>query len=333
MHVDQLERRTFITLLGGAAAAWPLAARAQQPTMPVIGFLNTTSPDVSTDLLRAFRQGLKDTGYLEGENVAIEYRWADNQLDRLPELAAELVRRRVAVIATIGGPPAAFAAKAATTTIPIVFLVGKDPARLGLVASLARPGRNLTGVNFFNTELAAKRLELLRELLPTAKRVAVLVNPAEATNTESVVRDAEGAARAIGLQIELFNASTSREVDAAFATIVRVRADALFVGPGPFFTARRVQIALLAAIHRVPAIYPGRQYVEAGALMSYGASLADSCRQVGAYAGRILKGAKPADLPVVQSSKFELVINHQTARSLGLTVPPTLLSVADDVIE
>jgi putative ABC transport system substrate-binding protein len=333
MHVDQLERRTFITLLGGAAAAWPLAARAQQPTMPVIGFLNTTSPDVSTDLLRAFRQGLKDTGYLEGENVAIEYRWADNQLDRLPELAAELVRRRVAVIATIGGPPAAFAAKAATTTIPIVFLVGEDPARLGLVASLARPGRNLTGVNFFNTELAAKRLELLRELLPTAKRVAVLVNPAEATNTESVVRDAEGAARAIGLQIELFNASTSREVDAAFATIVRVRADALFVGPGPFFTARRVQIALLAAIHRVPAIYPGRQYVEAGALMSYGASLADSCRQVGAYAGRILKGAKPADLPVVQSSKFELVINHQTARSLGLTVPPTLLSVADDVVE
>jgi putative tryptophan/tyrosine transport system substrate-binding protein len=333
MHVDQLERRTFITLLGGAAAAWPLAARAQQPTMPVIGFLNTTSPDVSTDLLRAFRQGLKDTGYLEGENVAIEYRWADNQLDRLPELAAELVRRRVAVIATIGGPPAAFAAKAATTTIPIVFLVGEDPARLGLVASLARPGRNLTSVNFFNTELAAKRLELLRELLPTAKRVAVLVNPAEATNTESVVRDAEGAARAIGLQIELFNASTSREVDAAFATIVRVRADALFVGPGPFFTARRVQIALLAAIHRVPAIYPGRQYVEAGALMSYGASLADSCRQVGAYAGRILKGAKPADLPVVQSSKFELVINHQTARSLGLTVPPTLLSVADDVIE
>ena len=333
MHVDQLERRTFITLLGGAAAAWPLAARAQQPTMPVIGFLNTTSPDVSTDLLRAFRQGLKDTGYLEGENVAIEYRWADNQLDRLPELAAELVRRRVAVIATIGGPPAAFAAKAATTTIPIVFLVGEDPARLGLVASLARPGRNLTGVNFFNTELAAKRLELLRELLPTAKRVAVLVNPAEATNTGSVVRDAEGAARAIGLQIELFNASTSREVDAAFATIVRVRADALFVGPGPFFTARRVQIALLAAIHRVPAIYPGRQYVEAGALMSYGASLADSCRQVGAYAGRILKGAKPADLPVVQSSKFELVINHQTARSLGLTVPPTLLSVADDVIE
>ena len=327
-----MKRREFIALLGGAAA-WPLPARAQQPAMPVIGFLNTTSPDAIADLLRAFRQGLKDTGHLEGENVAIEYRWAENQIDRLPALVAELVRRRVAVIATIGGPPAAFAAKAATTTIPIVFLVGEDPARLGLVASLARPGGNLTGVNFFNTELAAKRLELLRDLLPTAKRVAVLVNPAEATNTGSVVKDAEGAARAMGLQIEVLNASTSREIDAAFATIVRERPDALFVGPGPFFTARRVQIALLAAIHRVPAIYPGRQYAEAGALMSYGASLADSCRQVGAYAGRILKGAKPGDLPVVQSSKFELVINHQTARSLGLTVPPTLLSVADDVIE
>jgi putative tryptophan/tyrosine transport system substrate-binding protein len=265
----------------GACHEWPLAARAQQPSMPMIWFLNPTSPDAIADLLRAFRQGLKDTGYLEGENVAIEYRWADNQLDRLPELAAELVRRRVAVIVTIGGPPAAFAAKVATTTIPIVFLVGEDPARLGLVASLARPGDNLTGVNFFNTELAAKRLELLRELLPTAKRVAVLVNPAEATNTESVVRDAEEAAHAMALQIEVVNASTSREIDAAFATIVRVRPDALFVGPGPFYTARRVQIALLAAIHRVPAIYPGRQYVEAGALMSYGASLADSCRQVG----------------------------------------------------
>ena len=266
-----MKRREFIALLGGAAA-WPLPARAQQPAMPVIGFLNTTSPDAIADLLRAFRQGLKDTGHLEGENVAIEYRWAENQIDRLPALVAELVRRRVAVIATIGGPPAAFAAKAATTTIPIVFLVGEDPARLGLVASLARPGGNLTGVNFFNTELAAKRLELLRELLPTAKRVAVLVNPAEATNTGSVVKDAEGAARAMGLQIEVLNASTSREIDAAFATIVRERPDALFVGPGPFFTARRVQIALLAAIHRVPAIYPGRQYAEAGALMSYGAS-------------------------------------------------------------
>ena len=332
MQFGQLKRREFITLLGGAAG-WPLAARAQQPAMPVIGFLNPTSPDAIADLLRAFRQGLKDTGYIEGENVAIEYRWAENQIDQLSALVAELVHRQVAVIATIGGPPSAFAAKAATTTIPIVFLIGEDPARLGLVGSLARPGGNLTGVNFFNTELAAKRLELLRELLPTAKRVAVLVNPAEATNTESVVRDAEGAARAIGLQIQVLNASTSGEIDAAFATVVRERPDALFVGPGPFFTARRVQLALLAAIHRVPAIYPGRQYVEAGALMSYGASLADSCRQVGVYVGRILKGAKPADLPVVQSSKFELAINHQTARSLGLVVPPTLLSIADDVIE
>jgi putative ABC transport system substrate-binding protein len=327
-----VRRREFISLLGGAAAAWPLAARAQ-PAIPVIGFLNPTSPDAYADLLRAFRQGLKDAGFVEGENVAIEYRWADNQIDRLPELAADLVQRRVAVIATIGGPPAAFAAKAATMTIPIVFLVGEDPARLDLVASLARPGGNLTGVNFFNTELAAKRLELLRELLPTAKRVAVLVNPAEATNTESVVRDAEGAARVMGLQIQVLNASTSRDIDAAFGMLVRERPDALFVGPGPFFTARRVQLVLLAAIHRVPAIYPGRQYVEAGALMSYGASLADSCRQVGVYTGRILKGAKPADLPVVQSSKFELVINHQTARSLGLAVPPTLLSTADEVIE
>jgi len=333
MQFNQLRRREFITLLGGSAVTWPLAARAQQPALPVIGFLNPTSPDPIADLLRAFRQGLKDTGYLEGENVAIEYRWAENQIDRLPALAAELVRRRVAVIATIGGPPAAFAAKAATTTIPIVFLVGEDPARLGLVASLARPGGNLTGVNFFNTELAAKRLELLRELVPTAKSVAVLVNPAEATNTESVVRDAEGAVRAMGLQIQVLNASTSREIDAAFATVVRERPDALFVGPGPFFTGRRVQLALLAAIHRVPAIYPGRQYVEAGALMSYGASLADSCRQVGVYVGRILKGAKPADLPVLQSSKFELVINHQTARSLGLEVPTTLLASADEVIE
>jgi len=327
-----MRRRDFIALFGGAAVAWPLVGRAQ-PATPMIWFLNPTSPDAIADLLRAFRQCLKDTGYLEGENVAIEYRWAENQIDRLPALAAELVRRRVAVIATIGGPPAAFAAKAATTTIPIVFLVGEDPARLDLVASLARPGGNLTGVNFFNTELAAKRLELLRELLPTAKRVAVLVNPAEATNTESVVRDAEGAARVMGLQIQVLNASTSREIDAAFATVVRERPDALFVGPGPFFTARRVQLVLLAAIHRVPAIYPGRQYVEAGALMSYGASLADSCRQVGVYTGRILKGAKPADLPVVQSSKFELVINHQTARSLGLAVPATLLSTADEVIE
>jgi putative ABC transport system substrate-binding protein len=328
-----MRRREFITLVGGTAASWPFSARAQQPAMPVIGYLNPTSPDAFADLLRAFRQGLKDTGYLEGENVAIEYRWAENQIDRLPALVAELVRRRVALIATIGGPPPVFAAKAATTTIPIVFLIGEDPARLGLVASLARPGGNLTGVNFFNTELAAKRLELLRELLPAAKRVAVLVNPADATNTESVVRDAEGAAPAMGLQIQVLNASTSREIDAAFAALVRERADALFVGPDAFFNNRRVQFANMAAHHSIPTAFAVREYVDAGGLMSYGTSLADMFRQVGVYCGRILKGAKPADLPVLQSTKFELVINVQTARMLGLTVPPSLLSIADEAIE
>ena len=295
---DRVKRREFITLLGGAAAAWPVAARAQQPAMPVIGLLDPTSPDAYADRLRAFRQGLKDTGYVEGENVAIVYRWAENQIDRLPELAAELVRRRVAVIAATGGPPSVLAAKAATTTIPIVFVVAEDPVRLGLVASLARPGGNLTGINFFNTELAAKRLELLRELVPAATRVAVLVNPTSAANTETTLRDVEAAARAIGLQIQVFNASTSREIDAAFATFARERPDALFVGPDPFFSSRRVQLAHLATRHAVPATYAVRDYAEAGGLMSYGANLTDAYRQVGVYTGRILKGAKPADLPV-----------------------------------
>jgi ABC-type uncharacterized transport system substrate-binding protein len=324
-----MKRREFITLLGGAAA-WPLAAGAQQAAMPVIGFLNPTSPDAFAGRLGGFRQGLKDTGYVEGENVAIEYRWADNQTDRLPALAAELVRRRIAVI--VGNTPSAFAAKAATTTIPIVFIVAEDPVRLGLVASLARPGGNLTGVNFFTGELVAKRLELLRELVPRAARVAVLVNPA-GPDAETTLKDVEPAARAIGLQIPVLNASTSREINAAFATFVRERPDALFVGGDPFFSSRRVQLVHLTTLHKVPAIFSNRDYVEAGGLMSYGSNLADAWRQLGTYAGRILKGAKPADLPVVQASKFELVINAETSRMLGLTVPDKLLAAADEVIE
>jgi putative tryptophan/tyrosine transport system substrate-binding protein len=333
-----MRRREFISIFAGAAAApsllWPRAARAQQSgPMPVIGFLGATSFDANAERLRAFRQGLKEIGYVEGENVAIEYRWAEGQYDRLPALAGELVRRQVAVIASVEGATAAFVAKGATTTIPIVFVVSDDPVRLGLVASLARPGGNLTGINFFSTELAAKRLELLRELVPAATRVAVLVNPADATNTETTLRDVEPAARALGWQIQIHNASGSREIDAAFATFAREPPDALFIGSSPLFTSRRIQLVQLAARHAVPAIYVGRQFVEVGGLMSYRASLADAWRQCGAYVGRILKGAKPADLPVVQSSKFELVINAQTARMLGLTAPDKLLVAADEVIE
>jgi len=309
-----MKRREFVTLLGGAAA-WPLAARAQQQVaMPVVGFLDPTSPDMYADRLRAFHQGLKDAGYVERENVAIEHRWAENQIDRLPELAIELVRRQVAVITTGGGPTAPLAAKAATTTIPIVFAVGEDPVRLGLVASLNRPGGNLTGINFFNAELTAKRLELLREVVPGAARVAVLVNPTIATNTESVVRDAGAAARAVGLQIQVLNASTSLEIEAAFAAFVRERPDALLVSGDAFFASRRVQFALLAARHALPGSYASRQFAEAGGLMSYGSNIADAYRQLGVYTGRILKGTKPADLPVVQASKIELVINALTAR-------------------
>ena len=329
-----MKRREFITLLGGAEAAWPLTARAQQPAMPVIGFLGATSPDAANaDLLRVFRQALKESGYVEGENVAIEYRWAETQLDRLPALAAELVSRRVAVVVSVEGPPVAFAAKTATTTIPIVFTVSDDPVRLGLVASLARPGGNVTGINFFSNEVLSKRLELLRALVPTATRVAVLVNPANTANTETTLKDVEPAARAVGLQIQVLNADTSHEIDAAFATIVREQPDALFSASSPYFTSRRIQLVQLAARHAIPATYPGRQYVEVGGLMSYGANVASAWRQLGVYAGRILKGAKPADLPVVQASKFELVINHHTALMLGLTVPPTLLATADEVIE
>jgi putative ABC transport system substrate-binding protein len=314
------------------AAAWPLAARAQQAAMPVIGFLDTRSPDAMTDRLRAFREGLKDSGYVERENVAIEYRWAENQLDRLPELAADLVQRRVAVIAA-STPYPAFAAKAATTTIPIVFIAPEDPVRLGLVASLARPGGNATGINFFSDELTAKRLGLLRELVPAATRVAVLVNPANAAATPTMLPNVEAAARAMGLQIQVVNANTSREIDAAFATLTRVRPDALFVTGGPFLLSRRVQLALLAVRYAVPASYGSREYVEFGGLMSYGTNQTDVLRQVGVYAGRILKGAKPADLPVLQAIKFELVINQQAARAIDLIVPPTLIARADEVIE
>ena len=328
-----IARRAFIKLLGGAAAAWPIVAGAQQAGMPVIGFLNPFSPDGQSDRLRGFRQGLAETGYVEGVNLAIEYRWAEGQFDRLPALAAELVRQRAAVIAVTGGPAPAFAAKGATATIPIVFTVGDDPVRLGLVGSLARPGGNVTGVSFFANELAAKRLELLRELVPSATRIAVLVNPTEGTNTESTLKDVETAASAMGLQIKNLNASTSREINAIFANFTRERPDAIFVGPDAFFTARRVQLALLAGLHRMPVIYPLRPFAEAGGLMSYGSDIVDAYRQVGSYAGRILKGAKPVDLPVVRASKFELIINAETARMLGLTIPPTLLAIADEVLE
>ena len=327
-----MKRREFITLLSGAAAAWPLAARAQQLAMPVIGFLNIASPDAFVDRLRGFRQGLRDAGFVETENVTIIYRWAENEANRLPQLAAELVRRKVTVIVATGGAAPALAAKATGTTIPIVFGVPNDPVNLGLVASLAQPGGNLTGINFFSNELVAKRLNVLRELLPGAVRLAVLFNPTGA-DAESIARDLEAARRAMGLEIHILNASTKIEIDAAFAALATDRPDALFVAPDPLFFGRRVQLALLAARHGIPTTFSVRDNVEAGGLMSYGSDITDAYRQVGVYAGRIIKGEKPADLPVVQSSKFELVINLQTAKILGLTVPPMLLARADAVIE
>jgi putative ABC transport system substrate-binding protein len=330
--MPDLRRREFITLLGGAAVAWPIAASAQQSATPVVAVLTGTSPGGFADLLQGFRQGLKETGYIEGENLMIETRFANNQRDPLPELATQLIRRKVAVIAA-GGIAAALAAKAATTAIPIVFAVGDDPVKLGLVESLARPGGNLTGVNFFSVELAAKRLDLLHQLAPAATRIGVLVNPANTLNAESTLRDVDAAARPMGLQIHALNASTAKEINATFASLERERIDALYVSTGAPFISQRVQLALLAARSGLPAIYGSRSFVEAGGLMSYGASVVDAYRQAGVHVGRILKGEKPANLPVVQSTKFELVTNVQTATMLGLTVPPSLLVAADEVIE
>ena len=325
-----MKRRQFITLLGGAAAAWPLAARAQQ-AMPVVGFANAGSSD--PPLAAAFRKGLNEAGYFEGQNVTVEYHWLEGQFDRLPALMADLARRRVAVIATPAGNYAAQVAKAATTTIPVVFGVSEDPVKLGLVASLARPGGNLTGINFFATEYNAKRLALLHELVPRAIRFAVLVNPANVPATESTLRDVPEAARAMGLQVQVLKASTRSEIEAAFATLVRERVDALYVAGDAFFTSRRVQLATLAATNRVPASYSSREAVEAGGLMGYATDRVDMFRQVGAYTGQILKGAKPADLPVLQSTKFEFVINMQTARALGIEVPNSIQLLANELIE
>jgi putative ABC transport system substrate-binding protein len=326
-----VKRREFITLVGSAPLAWPLAARAQQPAMPVIGFLGTGSLAPVGHLLAVLKQALAEIGYVDGHNVAIEYRSADDQYDRLPAVAADLVRRQVAVIVAIPTNPA-LAAKAATATIPIVFAVTDDPVKLGLIASLARPGGNATGVSILFGELEAKRLELMAELLPRAARIGLLVNPRNA-NAEDLTKDLPAAASPIGAEIVVVRAINSREIEDAFATLVRLRADALIVGTDSSFFRRRVQLSTLAARNALPAIYTAREFAEVGGLMSYGTSLADAFRQVGVYTGRILKGAKPADLPVVQSSKFELVINIPTARALGLEVPPTLLARADEVIE
>jgi putative ABC transport system substrate-binding protein len=326
-----LRRRDFITLIGGTVAAWPFAARAQQPAMPVIGHLAGSSPGPYAPFVSAFHNGLKDAGYVEGQNVAIEYRWAEGQYDRLSALAADLVRSRVTVIVA-NGTPAALAARAATTTIPIVFSVVDDPARLGLVTSLNRPGGNATGVNFVVAELESKQIGLLHELVPAATRVGLLVNP-NYPLTGPVTRDVIAAASAIGFAIDVVRASDSREIEAAFATLIRNKADALLVGPDAVLLSRRLQLAILAARHAIPAVYNVREYPEAGGLMSYGTSQTEAYRQVGIYTGKVLNGAKPGDLPVMQSTKFELIINLPTARAIGLEIPPTLLARADEVIE
>jgi putative ABC transport system substrate-binding protein len=327
-----VRRREFITLLGGAAA-WPLAARAQQPAMPVVGFLFAGSADASTRYAAAFRKGLSDTGNVEGQNVVVEYHWLEGQYDRAPTLVANMARRRVAVIASVGATPLALAAKAATATIPIVFSVPDDPVQLGLVASLARPGGNMTGINYFTQEITAKRLGLLHELVPKAARIAVLVNPANPASAERTLKEVQAAAPVLGVQIQVFNASTSDEIDLAFAAIARERCEALLIGGDGLFNGRRVQLAIMAARDRLPTSYSVREFVEAGGLTSYGTNLADSFRQVGSYTGSIINGAKPAELPVLQSTKFEFAINLHTAKALGLDVPPTLLARADQVIE
>ena len=327
-----MHRRHFLSILPAAAATWPLAARAQQ-AMPVIGLLDQRSAEATVDRLRGFHRGLKESGFVEGENLSIIYRWGEGLTERLPELAADLVRRKVAVIASTGGIPATLAARDATASIPIVFTIPDDPVKIGLVSSVARPDRNLTGINYLNSEIIAKRLELLHELVPTATRIAVLVNPRNPVNAEATVSGAQSAGRSLGMQITAFNASTSREIDAAFAAMVAGQSDAVFVGGDGLFNSRRLQLAVLAARHRLPTASTSRDYPASGGLMSYGADVTDALRQTGVYAGRILKGAKPADLPVVQSTKIEFVINHQTARTLGIRVPDSLLARADEVIE
>jgi putative ABC transport system substrate-binding protein len=328
-----MKRREFITLLGGAVVAWPVRAKAQQRMIPVVGFLSAVSPDGFGERTRGFRQGLKEAGFSEGENILIDYRWADNQLDRLPGLAAELVRKRVAVIVATGGTTPAIAAKAATATIPIVFTVPEDPVTLGLVATLSRPGGNVTGINLFIGELMSKRLELFREIVPGIARVAVFVNPANPARAESQVREAESAGAALKLQVQIFKVASANEISAAFATLAKNRPDALFVSPDPFFIGRRVQLATQAARHVIPTSFSTRDFPESGGLMSYGTNIIDAYRQAGVYAGQVLKGAKPADMPVVQAQKFELIINIETARMLGLAIPSSLLARADEVIE
>jgi ABC-type uncharacterized transport system substrate-binding protein len=327
-----MQRRQFISVFGGAVV-WPLAAHAQQQALPVVAFLRTGSADSNDRNVAAFGKGLNETGYIEGQNVRVEYHWLESPYDRLPGLIADLVRRQVAVIATVGTAQVALAAKAATATIPIVFGEGVDPVGLGLVASLAQPGGNATGVNFLVTEVTSKRLRLLHDMVPKAVRVALLVNPANANSAKTTLGEVQEAARTVGLQIQILNASTIGEINVAFATLERERSDALFVGGDAFFLSRRAQIVTLTARDRIPATFPLRDFVEAGGLMSYGTDISDAFRQVGVYTGKILKGAKPVDLPVLQATKFEFVINRQTSRALGIEVPPGVLSIADEVIE